>query len=167
MPATYNAIATVTVGSGGASTMDFSSIPSTYTDLLIKVSARSNSSSGTGLNIGFNGSTSSFSNISLQGNGASSSSYGTFNRMSGQVNMSTDTTNSFSSNEIYIPSYNSSVNKTYSADGINETNSTTAYMNITAGLWSNTAAITSISLASMNGNFVQYSTATLYGIKNS
>jgi hypothetical protein len=40
-------------------------------------------------------------------------------------------------------------------------------MNFIAGLWSNTAAITSISMAPDNGNYPQYSTATLYGIKSS
>lgn len=165
MAITYTVISTVTVGSGGASSIDFNSIPSSYTDLLIKTSLRSNSSAGTGLNIGFNGSTSSFTNKAIQGNGASASSFGTYNRFAGQVNMSTDTTNSFSSNEIYIPNYTNSINKSYFSDGTNETNSATAYMSIIAGLWSDTTAITSISLTSMNGTFVQYSSATLYGIK--
>lgn len=162
--ATYIAIATTTVGAGGASSIDFNSIPATYTDLLIKLSARSNSSAGTGLNISFNGSTASFTNKSVQGNGSTASSFADYNRMAGQVAMSTDTTSVFSNVEIYIPYYNSSLNKSYSADGAESTNSSSAYVSYNAGLWSNTSAITSLSLTSMNGNFVQYTTATLYGI---
>jgi hypothetical protein len=41
MANTYEAIATVTVGSGGATDIEFTSIPGTYTDLLIKSSLRS------------------------------------------------------------------------------------------------------------------------------
>jgi hypothetical protein len=46
MATTYEAIATVEVGSGGAADIEFTSIPGTYTDLVVKVSARSTSSSG-------------------------------------------------------------------------------------------------------------------------
>ena len=54
-----------------------------------------------------------------------------------------------------------------SADGVMENNATEAYQNLVAGLWSNTSAITSLTLAKSTGNFVQYSSASLYGIKNS
>jgi len=54
MATTYTLISSVTVGSGGAATMTFSSIPQTYTDLLVRVSARNTSTSGSGLNMRFN-----------------------------------------------------------------------------------------------------------------
>jgi hypothetical protein len=169
MPTTYEAIATVTVGSGGASSISFSSIPATYTDLVIKVSSRSAFSTfiNDPILATFNGSTSNFSAIYLTTNGSSLFS-GTFARDIGDSASSSATSNTFSSNDIYIPNYAGSTNKSYSVDHVLENNATSTNMGFVAGLWSNTAAITSITLTSNNGsNFLQYSTATLYGIKNS
>ena len=68
MPVTYQKIASVTVGSGGAASIDFTSIPSTYTDLALYHSLRSdNSEDYYGLQ--FNSSSSSFSSRRLQGDG--------------------------------------------------------------------------------------------------
>jgi hypothetical protein len=69
----------------------------------------------------------------------------------------------------YIPNYAGSNNKSVSADNAREANQATdTYLVMDAGLWSNTSAITSIKIAPRVGpNFVQYSTAYLYGIKNS
>jgi hypothetical protein len=162
---TYQLISSVTVGAGGASSMDFTSIPQTYTDLEILVSGRT-TGAGNGINITFNSNTSGYTNAAMQGNGSGVSSYGTYNRNAGMFGYSGDTANSFGSTKIYIPNYAGSRNKTYSADAVSENNATTAYMNIVNGLWSNTSAITSISLAPMDGTLVQYSTAYLYGISN-
>ena len=65
----FESIATVTVGSGGAATMAFSSIPGTYTDLLVKVSARTNQSDWNDNSIvRFNGDTgNNYSNRRLNG----------------------------------------------------------------------------------------------------
>ena len=68
---------------------------------------------------------------------------------------------------VYIPNYTSSNAKSYSVEAMCETNGSTAYMYIIAGLWnpSTQAAITSISFApNLGTNFVQHSTATLYGV---
>ena len=165
MPSTYTLISSVTVGSGGASSMDFTSIPGTYTDLEILVSGRT-TGAGNGINITFNSNTSNYTNAAMQGNGSGVSSYGTYNRNAGMFGYSGDTTNSFGSTKIYILNYANSINKTYSADAVSESNATTAYMNIVNGLWTNTSAITSISLAAMDGTIMQHSTAYLYGISN-
>jgi len=162
---TYKLISSVSVGSGGASSMDFTSIPSTYTDLEILVSGRT-TGAGNGINITFNSNTTGYTNIAIQGNGSTVGSYGTYNRNAGMFGYSGDTANSFGSTKIYITNYAGSNNKSYSADAVSESNATTAYMNIVSGLWSNTSAITSISLAPMDGTLVQYSTAYLYGISN-
>jgi hypothetical protein len=162
---TYKLISSVSVGSGGASSMDFTSIPATYTDLEILVSGRT-SGSGNGLNITFNSNTSNYTNITIQGDGSNASSYGTYNRLAGLVTRAAEISNSFGLTKIYIPNYAGSNNKSYSADGFSEDNVATAYMTLTGGLWSNTSAITSISLAPMSGNFEQHSTAYLYGISN-
>ena len=163
MPDTFIKIASVTVGSGGASSIDFTSIPSTYTDLCVKLSVR-----GAGLYnvlMSINSSSSSFSYRLLEGDGATAASYtGTTGRLGNTVTTTSDT---FSSIDVYLPNYAGSTNKSYSVDAVSEANATTAYADLTAGLWSSTAAITALGFTMSTGSFVQYSTATLYGIKNS
>lgn len=169
MATTFTKIAAVTVGSGGASSIDFTSIPSTYTDLVIKVSARLNNASIIdSVGVKFNGSTSSYSFKQLYGSGSAAGSQGAGTYPENYMNAANATASTFSNAEIYIPNYAGSTNKSLSADAVTENNATAAYATLTAGLWSNTAAITSINLASTVGNsFLQYSTAVLYGIKNS
>ena len=168
MATTYEAIATVTVGSGGAASIDFSSIPATYTDLVVKLSARNTTANGL-VYFSFNGSTSSRSSRLLYGDGSSfgSVTYDNTDPRAMIMNESGYTASSFGSGEMYIPNYAGSNNKSFSADSVQETNATLAYSYLMAGLWSNTAAITSITLTPNSGNFAQYSSATLYGIKNS
>jgi hypothetical protein len=171
MANTYEAIATVTVGSGGAATMAFSSIPATYTDLLLKVSGRSDySSDRTNLNLDFNGLTTNRSYRNVRGFDSNSvGSVSASNSIVGYVPAATATSTTFGNTEIYIPNYASaSTYKSISADTTAENNSTTAWiLGLFASLWSSNSAITSITLDLDDGNFVQYSTATLYGIKNS
>ena len=163
MPDTFVKIASVTVGSGGASSIDFTSIPSTYTDLVVKLSPRGAGTYNVLMSI--NSSSSSFSYKLLEGDGASAASYsGTTGRLGNTV---TTTASTFSSIEVYLPNYAGSTNKSYSVDAVSEANATTAYADLTAGLWSNTAAITALGFTMSTGNFAQYSTAVLYGIKNS
>lgn len=169
MPNTYTLIASSIVGSGGASTIDFTSIPQTYTDLCLKISARQGAENA--FTLKFNGSTSSYSTTRLQGDGATATS----NTASGLttairvigINPSGATANTFGNSEIYIPNYAGSAYKSVLHNGGNEDNSSSIYMNLSAGSWSNTAAITSITLAPEAGTFVQYSNVYLYGIKNS
>jgi hypothetical protein len=169
MATTYEAIATVTVGAGGASSISFSSIPSTFTDLAVKISARTNWSNGVnadGINIRPNGSTSSRTAIRLYGSGSAAGSDTNINPIAASNASSTAST--FGNAEIYIPNYAGSANKSMSIDGVSETNATTTYAGFAAFLWSNTSAITSLELYPENGTLLsQYSTATLYGIKNS
>ena len=171
MAITYTAIATTTVGAGGASSIDFTSIPNTYTDLLIKISTRS-TVAGTGqddINVTFNGSTSSYSWRNLLGSGSSaiSQSGGTSNIRMSAVSPNAGTTSStFSNAELYIPNYAGSNNKSVSIDMVSEANQASTYMGLVAGLWSNSSAITQVTFTGASGNFVQYSSATLYGIKN-
>lgn len=162
MANTYIAIATTTVGSGGAASITFSTIPSTYTDLVIKYSTRATSSGTDWITVSFNtGGT--YSYIYLLGTGSSAVN-GTFRAAINQN--STFTASTFANGEVYIPNYTGSNSKSFSADSVNENNATEAYSALGAGLWSGTAAITDITLATDNGtNLAQYSTATLYGIK--
>ena len=168
MANTYTLIASSIVGSGGVASVTFSSIPATYTNLLVKASARQGSA-GTEMQLTFNGSASSFSNRRLYGTGsvAASDTVGTAFVSNTQSNDGSFTANTFGNGEWYIPNYTSANYKSVSVDGVTENNATTALSMLTAGLWSNTAAITSITLTAQIPNFVQYSTFYLYGIKNS
>jgi hypothetical protein len=162
-------ISSVTVGSGGAANIEFTSIPATYTDLLLKVSSRDGRAAATGsdLIIGFNASTANLTFKRIFGTGSAVvSDSGSFGEI-GIENASTSTASTFSNVEVYIPNYAGSNNKSWSADSASENNATEAYLQFTAGLWSITSAITSIKLTAEAGaSFVQYSTAYLYGISN-
>ena len=174
MATSWTAIASVTVGSGGASSIDFTSIPNTYTDLVIKFSGRTatspESSNWTSYQILLNGSSSSFTMKALIGTGsavASTTSSSGVSNVPGWTDSSDGTANTFGNAEIYIPNYAGSNYKSISGDSVTEMNATAALAALNAVLWSNTSAITSIKLQSPSGNLAQYSTATLYGIKNS
>ena len=171
MPNTYTLISSNTVGSSGASTVTFSSIPATYTDLLVKVSSRVDyAATSQALLMRFNSSATSYTGKLLRGSGSAASSFasGTTYINLGETVGATSTTNTFGNTEIYIPNYTGSNYKSTSSDGTMETNGATSYMELTSGLWSDTAAITSISFSASNSsNFVQYSTFYLYGINKS
>ena len=171
MANTYVKIATVSLGSAAA-TISFTSIPSTYTDLIVMGSLRNSAvDTNTDSVLTFNSSTSGYSARRLAGTGsaAESSTQGATNgyywALTGEG--TSWTANTFSNGSIYIPNYTSSNNKSISTDAVAENNGTAASAQLVAGLWSNSAAITSITLTSGAGNFVQYSTATLYGISKS
>lgn len=166
MATTYKAIATVTVGSGGAANIEFTSIPGTYTDLLAVVSARGTHTSSENFSITLNGSTSSFTGRYLYTNGSTVLS-GTDTRAVGAFNGSSTTASTFSNVQIYFPNYAGSTNKSFALESVAENNATSASLYFSAKLWSNTAAITSMTFTPDFGTFVQYTTATLYGIKNS
>jgi hypothetical protein len=170
MATTYTLISSVTVGSGGAATMAFTSIPSTYTDLVLQVSARTDEAGANWSEgrITFNGSSSGYTNRYLVGTGSAvvSGDVGTAYVYGGRGTAAAATANTFGNSFVYIPNYTSSNNKSVSTDEVTENNATAALAFLGAGLWSNSAAITSITISNNTGNFVQYSTAYLYGISN-
>ena len=171
MANTYTLIASSIVGSGGASTIDFTSIPSTYTDLMVVLSARSTRNlyewDDIRQNINSSGVSTSITAVNVYGTGSATGSNTGVGTAAGIANTDNVTANSFSSVSIYYPNYTSSNNKSISVDAVSENNATSALAILTATLWSNTAAITSLSFSCANGNFKQYSTAYLYGISNS
>ena len=167
--ATYIQIgSTVTVGAGGSASIDFTSIPATYTDLIVKVCGRTNRAAVfDDILISFNGNTASFTGRELYGDGAAAASITTA-RAASIATGANATASTFGNSEIYIPNYAGSANKSFSVDGVQETNATTAYAIMIAGLWSNTAAINQMTLTPSAGTlFSQYSTASLYGISKS
>lgn len=169
MATTMTLISKQTVGSAGATSITFTSIPQTYTDLKLVYSLRSATGTDVSMGLTVNGATTGLSNKILQGNGATAASAtSSVPFYAGTVDGSGNTANTFSNGELYIPNYTSSNNKSISADNVDENNSTTAYAELAAGLWSNTSPITSLGLYIYAGySFVQYSTVYLYGISNS
>jgi hypothetical protein len=165
MPANYVLLEKITVGAAGASSVTFSGIPQTgYTDLVVKVSARQTTGDVAYANLRFNGSTTGYSYRSIEGDGSTAASYTSSAAAYGITNTSAYTANTFNNVEFYVPNYTGSNNKSWSSDSVTETNATGAYADLIAGLWSNSAAITSIQLFPNTGNFVQYSTFYLYGV---
>jgi hypothetical protein len=171
--ATYIQIGnTITVGAGGVSSVTFSSIPSTYTDLVIRASIRNDGASGNDYGYMqpiFNGSTANYSARRVLGySTAANSGSGTI--LLTPQNTNAATANTFSNMQIYIPNYASSNYKSISVDGVTENNATaaeTAFCVIEAGLWSQTSAITSFGLQVYSGygtTIQQHSTLSLYGI---
>jgi hypothetical protein len=168
MATTYTLISSVTVGSGGAATIGFTSIPATYTDLLIKLSGRSTSGGNTSdvVNLTINGQ-SAASTRYLLGNGSSASSSVDVSNVYGGGNTgSSATASTFSNCEIYIPNYTSTGIKPMSIDIVTENNATASWCLFVAGSITNSAAISSITFTPDATNFAQYSTAYIYGISN-
>ena len=180
MASTLVALQTVTVGAGGTSSIEFTNIPQTYTDLIVKMSVRSSdTTNNTGdydaLGFQFNGSQYGYLGKELQGSGSaassvsrttitiSSSAYGRFNGIKNSYNGNT----AFENFEMYIPNYILNNYKSISIDSVGEQNATDAMQIANASIWQNTDSITSIKFALQLGTFVQYSTATLYGVYKS
>lgn len=167
-------IAETTVATPQAN-IEFTSIPQGYTDLMLLISGRGSNNNGQqNLVIRFNDSTSSYSGRRLGGNGSSaysdtvsgtSAGSGTA-ILCGTLPDTSATSNTFGNQLIYIPNYTSSNNKTISVDAVSENNSTFAEQILVSGLWSNTSAITKITLLmyQTTTNYLTNSTATLYGI---
>jgi hypothetical protein len=171
MANTFELISSFTV-STPANSITLSPIPATYTDLVLETSLRTDRAD-TGDNVGlrFNSSTSGYSDRRLYGSGtaaASDTGSSTFLR-AGRIDAANNTASTFSSGCFYIPNYAGSQYKSVSFDSVQEQNGTNAVAELEAGLWSNTAAITSIQLYLVDAgflNFVANSTVYLYGVKN-
>ena len=167
MAATYEPIATTTLGSA-ASSITFSSIPSTYTDLRLvlvgKASAVANPYQMQ-FNSDTSGSSTNYSTTQLYGNGSSVAS----NRYTStsQINIGDDLSGQSntipSATFVDIFSYAGSTYKTILCNAVQDKNgSGTVFCNV--GLWRSTAAITTITLTDVGTTFATGTTATLYGI---
>lgn len=172
MATTYELINKTILTSSQAS-IDFTSIPSTYTDLLVKISMRSTEASGTaqstGFNMSINGSTADRSARILNAfAGTTVESYTSTSTAIGTIPGDAVTSNTFNNSEVYIPNYAGSNNKSFSVDSVTENNSSTNNnLRFTAGLWSQTTAISSLGFTSGAGDFASGTSIYLYGIKNS
>ncbi len=146
----------------------FNSIPQTFTDLYLVYSLRTNGNDDY-WGLAFNGSSSNFSlrNLFGVGSGSATSDSRSDGLVGNTANPNNYTASIFNSGALYIANYKSSFAKTVSNDAITENNATEAKQRITAMLWNpgTQAPITSITLnAPSTLSFVQYSSATLYGV---
>ena len=168
----FDFIATTTVGAGGASSITFSSIPSGYKHLQVRIIARDDrATTGDYAALQFNNDTgANYAEHSLYGNGTSASAAATasgtymgINRFAG----GSAGANTFGVSIIDILDYaNTNKYKTTRNLGGYDNNGD-GRVGIDSGLWMNTNAITSIKLSAQAGssNFTQYSSFALYGIK--
>ena len=164
---TMTLVSTVTVGAGGAASINFTSIPQTGTDLLLVLSARTTQNASSPI-MRFNtdSTVANYGNRYLMGNGAAASS--ATNTTSAGIslqnayNNGTYTASTFSNVQIYLPNYASSTSKTVSVDAVTENNATTAQQAVIAGTWTGTAGINAILIYGYT--LAEYSTASLYTI---
>ena len=168
----YESIATVTVGSGGASTITFSSIPSTYQHLQLRITAR-------GLNSGDEcqfqytinddfGNNYAWHLLRANGSGVFADGYGTQDAMraQGRYPGATATSNTFGVAVTDFTDYsNTSKNKTARTLGGSDRNGA-GQIYYTSSVWLNTSAINKIIIGNSDGSgMAQYSSFALYGIK--
>jgi len=166
MASTYEPIATATA-SGSTNTVTFSSIPSTYTDLVLVTSIRSTGASFSQTRIRYNGdSGSNYSGTVLLGDGSAASSYRETNATEMLVAydaLSGNPSGFFSPTIINIMNYaNTTTYKTLLARNSNALGNAMADV----FMWRSTAAINSVSIITANANFETGSTFTLYGVKS-
>lgn len=170
MANTMKALQTITVGSGGVATVSFTNIPQNYTDLLVKVSGRTNQAGAVDYYVvKINGASTNASSLVLYGNGSGASSTQsasdiTFNAINGN----TSTASTFGNSDFIIPNYVGSGTKLFMQDGVSENNATGGvFQFLTSGRSVITAPVTSMTLSQNFGSaFQQFTTFTLYGVFN-
>lgn len=167
---TYTLIASNTL-TGTAATVTFSNIPQTYTDLIIRFSARINVGSND-WTVQPNGLSSNGSSTMVYYDGSGASAVATSTRntslLMGKVGGTATTALTYGSFEVYIPNYTSLTNKPMSAISVMENNGAVfAYIFSTAGLFTGTTPLTSIDIRGGGSLFLSESSFFLYGVKNS
>ena len=171
MPSTYTLIASTTVTAASASTIDFSSIPSTYTDLLVRFSVRMNQNLVDSpvyvvLN---NDNTVQYTGTNLIGTGSAATSARISDAAAylGKAPSSNATANTFSNGEFYLPNYTVTQTRQISSYQVAENNATAATLSLYANYYrGGTTAINQLTFFG-DANFVTNSSFYLYGIKNS
>jgi hypothetical protein len=170
----YESIQTYSVGAGGQATITFSSIPSTYSHLQLRILGRSATSAATSeaLRMQLNGqtATSFYTDHLVYGDGASVITDYDVNSVAGlnihRLPSSTSTASVFGALVIdFIDYANTNKNKTIRSLGGFDANGSGRIV-LNSGLFTSTAAISSITCTLSTGsNYLQYSTFALYGIK--
>jgi len=168
----FDSIATVTVGAGGQTTITFSSIPSTYKHLQLRYIARQTGGGAGGASIFMKINSDAGNNYAqhiLYGTGASAAAGASTSRanISYQLMASNgDTASIFGAGVTDFLDYQNT-NKYKTIRSINglDLNNTSGQLWFVSGLWQNTNAISQLDFTAETGNFAQYSTFALYGVK--
>jgi hypothetical protein len=166
MPSTYEPIATQTLSSTSTSTVSFTSIPSTYTDLVIVIIGANQN--GSRIRYRFNNdSASNYSRITLVSNGSSANSYQGSNNTEADLNVIGGSSTMTYPMTIISNIQNYSNATTYktliSRFGSNDP--TAAATEATVNMWRSTSAINRVDAIALGGNWITGTTITIYGIK--
>ena len=166
----YFSIATTTVGSGGASSVDFTSIPSTYTHLQVRYLARGSfAGNEIQMRMRLNSDTgSNYARHLLEGDGATAAAYATAsgNLMAlGSIPAATGTASAFGAGVVDILDYTNTNKYTTSRALSGQDRNGAGTIDLASSLWMNTNAVTTVSVFPDSGNLTQYSIVALYGIK--
>ena len=158
-------IETVTVGSGGAASIEFTSIPQDGVDLLVLLSART---ARTGqpqdvLRLDVNNNNSG-DNLRLTGDGSIVNTAAAVSMFFGYANAAGATAGTFSNQSLYISNYTSSSAKSISGDSVSENNNTEAWSRLDAATTADTSAVTQLKVYSTSGDLIEHSSASLYKI---
>ena len=160
----YELIETITLTSS-ASSIEFTSIPQDGVDLVLVASVRASASNDYAyVKINGDNTDTNYPRRALRGTGSAASSFGGSFFPALASPKSTDTANTFGNGQLYFPNYTSSANKTISADHVGENNGSAAYQQLQANIWTNTSAITSLTIEFSTDDLVAGSTASLYKI---
>lgn len=161
----YESIATFTVGSGGQSTITFSSIPSTYKHLQIRCAIMNTTTNNPRFTLNNDTTGANYYMHSIYNNNPNVATYNEANNAGGIAFAYNETTTSPTASIVDILDYtNTNKNKTsrimsgYDANG-------SGYLFYRSGLWMSTSAVNRIDMTATGGNFAQYSSFALYGIK--
>ena len=157
---TMKLIQSQTLGSGAGS-IQFNSIPQSFTDLAFYISTRC-STTGTSVEpclLSFNGDAAGYVSRANSAAGGGLNNNATA-RIAFFAPRAGTTANSYGNAWLYIPNYTLAINKNYAADSVTPTD----YETYAFGIWSNTAAITSVSFTPTANNFEAGSLVSLYGI---
>lgn len=167
----YESIATVTVGSGGSSSVSFTSIPSTYQHLQVRIIAKDSRGVGnlSNLYMTFNSDTgANYATHQLYGDGGGAGAAAATSSTSmffGYCASATTTANMFGATITDVLDYaNTSKNKTIRSLTGGDNNGS-GVVALTSGVWMNTAAVSTITITPLVANLTQYSSFALYGIK--
>jgi hypothetical protein len=153
-----------TLGSATGSIV-FSSIPASFTDLIIKVSARS-STAGSSVEpclLAFNGDSAGYTTRTLNGTGSGINTSAPA-RLAFFAPRAGTTSNSFSNGKITIPNYLLSINKNYISETVSANNGGECWMSLITAVWANTDAINSVTFTPTANNFEAGTMISLYGV---
>ena len=163
-------IETVTVGAGGAASIEFTDIPQDGSDLVLVWSVRTvDNITQSIMRLVLNGDTgSNYAWVRLWGTGStvsSSSGAAQTTILNGYAVGDDATANTFGNSSVYISNYSSSGTKSVSNESVTENNASTAYQFLGAGSYSGGAVTSLLIRENSSTNLAQYSTASLYKIK--